>query len=456
MRTERDILGELSLPDDCLWGINTERARLNFQISSFTLPFGFIQAIALIKKHYALANSQHGNLNQDVAKAISLAAAEIWEGKLADQFPLDVFQTGSATSTNMNVNEVVSNRAKQIYREQYGNEPVIHPNDHVNLGQSSNDVVPSAIGLATLIAFRNKLSPALQQIIAALEKKEKQFSKVIKLGRTHLQDAVPLTVGQEISGWRTQIKWAFDQLTVISNELHKVPLGGTAVGTGVNCSKEVVESVLEGLRKDLGIHIVATENNFASQSNVNVFYSFSAGISRLCLALLKFLNDLRFLSSGPLGGYAEYRIPSIQAGSSIMPGKINPVALESASMVCFFCLGLHQSVAFSETVSNFQLNTALPLVAFCLLTQIEVLANSLRNLREKVIEGLDVDEGRCFMLAQSSPSLATPLTRVIGYDLTAKVVKHAVEKRSPIKQAVMELGLNVPNLDELLDLKNFI
>ena len=456
MRIERDILGELSLPDDCLWGINTERARLNFQISSFTLPFGFIQAIALIKKHYALVNSQHGNLNQDVAKAISLAAAEIWEGKLADQFPLDVFQTGSATSTNMNVNEVVSNRAKQIYMEQYGNEPVIHPNDHVNLGQSSNDVVPSAIGLATLVAFRNKLSPALQQIIEALEKKEKQFNKVLKLGRTHLQDAVPLTVGQEISGWRTQIKWAFDQLTVISNELQKVPLGGTAVGTGVNCSKEVVESVLEGLRKDLGIHIVATENNFASQSNVNVFYSFSAGISRLCLALLKFLNDLRFLSSGPLGGYAEYKIPSIQAGSSIMPGKINPVALESASMVCFFCLGLHQSVAFSETVSNFQLNTALPLVAFCLLTQIEVLANSLRNLREKVIEGLDVDEGRCFLLAQSSPSLATPLTRVIGYDLTAKVVKHAVEKKIPIKQAVMELGLNVPNLDELLDLKNFI
>lgn len=460
-RVEKDSLGEVVVEDKALWGAHTQRALENFPISGIKLPSEFIKHLALIKKCYALAHGKLGLLSEKLAVAIAESADEVINGMHYDQFPLDVFQTGSGTSTNMNCNEVLANLAILKLGGRLGDRSLVHPNDHVNMSQSSNDVIPSCAYMTAYELVDKQLKDSVNRLQSQLGSLEQRFATVVKLGRTHLQDAVPITVGQEISGWRRQIEMALAQVLSAAESLLELPLGGTAVGTGLNCDPRVPGIVISMLCEQLGSAYRLATNRFALQSSLDPIVGLSAALVRLSVAVYKMANDLRHLSSGPRGGIAEYVLPTVQAGSSIMPGKSNPVILESAIMAACFVMGLGESIKLGGLNGNFQLNTSMPLLSYSVCSQIKILSATCMNLVNRALSGLKVDEERCRELVEKSPALCTPLAKVIGYDRAAEVFKLSVRDNLTVREAARKMGIigsEIPEgeADQLFDVSKMV
>jgi fumarate hydratase class II len=445
-RTERDSLGEITVPADAAWGAQTERARRNFELSGTRLPADFIAALALIKAAAARANARLGLLPVEVASAIADVALAISRGDHADQFPLDVYQTGSGTSTNMNANEVIATLASRAL-----GKPV-HPNDHVNMCQSSNDAIPSAIHLSAVLALRGQLFPALESLSAVMRRRELAWATVVKTGRTHLMDAMPMTLGQEVSGWRAQIEQAIERLRASEPRLLALAQGGTAIGTGINAHERFAPEFITELRVLTGVPFVIAPNYFAAQASQDGAVELSGQLRVLAVALMKIANDLRWMGSGPLAGLAELRLPALQPGSSIMPGKVNPVIPEAVAMICAQVMGLDAAIAIAGQSGNFQLNVMLPLIAHDLLGAIGLLSNGARALGERCIAGAEVDVARLDEVLALNPILVTALNPVIGYERAAAIAKRAYAERRPVFDVALEMsGLPEEDLLRLLD-----
>jgi len=450
-RIERDTMGEVRVPAAALWRAQTQRAVENFPISGRGLESSHIRALARIKGAAARVNAELGVLDDDLAKAITNAAAQVVDGSHDDQFPIDVFQTGSGTSSNMNANEVIATLAtRELGR-------AVHPNDHVNASQSSNDVFPSSIHLAATEALTSNLIPALDHLVVALSAKAADWSQVVKSGRTHLMDATPVTLGQEFSGYAAQVQNGIDRLTDTLPRLAELPLGGTAVGTGVNTPPGFAPAVIAVLKEVTGLPLSEARNHFEAQGARDALVEASGQVRVVAVSLYKVVNDIRWMGSGPRAGLRELRLPDLQPGSSIMPGKVNPVVPEAVRQVCAQVIGNDAAVAFAGTQGDFELNVMLPVMARNLLESIRLLAAASRVLADKCIDGLvpDLEVTRAY--AEGSPSIVTPLNRYLGYDEAAKIAKQALATGNTIKQVVIERGhlangtLTEAQLDEALD-----
>jgi fumarate hydratase, class II len=450
-RIERDSMGEVEVPRDALFGAQTRRALENFPINGPRFPRRFIEALGAIKLEAAVVNAELGLLDDGLKDAIVEAAGEVVEGTLDNQFVLDIFQTGSGTSTNMNANEVISNRAIQILGGELGSKSPVHPNDHVNMGQSSNDVIPTAIHLAALISIERDLLPALEGLQTALEEKAAQFDSVVKTGRTHLQDATPIRLGQEFEGYAGQIQRGVQRIQKAQMELAEVALGGTAVGTGVNTHPEFAERVTARLFERFGVEVRETENHFQAQSAMDGAVFTSGALKTIAVSLLKIANDVRFLGSGPRASYAEIALPEVQPGSSIMPGKVNPVIAESAAMVAVQVIGNDTTITLAGGSGNFELNVMLPVLGYNLLQSIELLSNASSNFTEQCVKGLEATE-RGPALVEQGLMLATALAPEIGYDRAAEISKLAYKTGRTIREVAREeTDLSEEDLDRLLD-----
>lgn len=447
-----DSMGEMNVPESAYYGASTQRAIENFPISGQPMPGSIIRALALIKVEAAAVNSQLGLLEPDLAEAIAEAGVEIVEGQHANQFPVDIFQTGSGTSTNMNVNEVMAARANEILgAERQGRTPV-HPNDHVNLGQSSNDVIPTALHIAARIQVEETLLPALVKLKAALAAKSGEFSGVVKLGRTHLQDAVPVTLGQEFSGWAAQIKKGIETVKVVLPDLEELALGGTAVGTGLSTHPEFAGKTIDRISSRTGITFKAAPNRFAAQGGKEALTTLMKAMSGYATSLIKIASDLRLLASGPRGGIGEINLPAIQPGSSIMPGKVNPVLLESAVQVGARVLGNDVTVSMANASGILELNVAMPVIGLAITESITLLSNVSRLLAENLVAGITANEERCRELVENSLALVTPLAIRIGYDKAAELAKEAQESGKTIRELVKKKGiLTEEEIEEILD-----
>jgi len=450
-RIEHDTMGEVKVPKNALYAAQTQRAVENFPISGTSLERAHIAALAEIKKAAALANAQLGVLDKDLANAIAKSADEVIAGGLDQHFPVDVYQTGSGTSSNMNMNEVLANLASK-----HLGKPV-HPNDHVNASQSSNDVFPTSVHLAVTSALINDLIPSLDYLAKKLEVKAKAWSEVVKAGRTHLMDATPVTLGQEFGGYAAQVRYGIERIESSIARVAEVPLGGTAVGTGINTPKGFPQTVIKLLAHQTKLPITEARDHFEAQGARDSLVEASGALRVLAVSLTKINNDLRWMGSGPNAGLGELSIPDLQPGSSIMPGKVNPVVPEAVLMVCARVIGNDATVAWAGATGNFELNVAIPVMGNALLESIRLLANSSKVLADKTIEGLEVNIERAKALAESSPSIVTPLNKVIGYEAAAKIAKHSVEKSMTIREAVIDLGfvergeLTLEQLDVALD-----
>lgn len=450
-RIEHDTMGEVRVPINALYRAQTQRAVENFPISGRGLEPAHIIALAQIKRAAALINKELGILEGPVADAIVGAADEIISGSHLEHFPVDTYQTGSGTSSNMNMNEVLATLASTTSGFD------IHPNDHVNASQSSNDVFPTSVHVAVTDALVNDLVPALEHLAAALDKKAKLWEKAVKAGRTHLMDATPVTLGQEFAGYARQIRLGIDRIHAALPRVAEVPLGGTATGTGINTPTGFSEKVIAELAKSTKLPITEAKDHFEAQGARDGLVEASGVLRIIAVSLTKICNDLRWMGSGPNAGIAEIHIPDLQPGSSIMPGKVNPVVPEAVLMVCARVIGNDQTVAWAGASGNFELNVAIPVMATSLLESIRLLSNSTRVLADKTIEGLDANLERSRALAESSPAIVTPLNRVIGYEAAAKVAKHAVEHQLTIRDAVIALGfvergeVTLEQLDAALD-----
>jgi fumarate hydratase, class II len=444
-------MGELPVPADAYYGAQTQRAVLNFPVSGLVMPAGLIHAHARIKAASAEVNAELGLLDSKLAAAIVVAATEVAEGKLDDQFPIDVYQTGSGTSTNMNLNEVIANRASEILAGDRGTK-IVHPNDHVNMGQSSNDTIPTAIHLAALVAMDKELLPALEHLQVELEKKSKQFWEVIKTGRTHLQDATPIRLGQEFLGWAGQVERGIARLRQAEDELSEVALGGTAVGTGVNTHPEFAARVCRKLSAQLGIEVKETSNHFQAQSSLDSVVAVSGALRTIAVSLYKIANDIRWLGSGPQAGLGELALPAVQPGSSIMPGKVNPVISESVTMVVAQVVGNDAAVAFAGAAGSiFELNLMMPVAAHNLLASIHLLGASARNLADQCVSGIE-ETGQGPAMVERGLMLATGLAPAIGYDAAADLAKAAFKEGRTIRELARErTHLTEEQLDQLLD-----
>ncbi len=450
-RIERDSMGEVQVPRDALFGAQTRRALENFPISDLRKPRRFIQALGAIKLEAANVNHELGLLDAEIKDAIVRAAEEVVEGQLDGQFVLDVFQTGSGTSTNMNANEVISNRAIQLLGGELGSKEPVHPNDHVNKGQSSNDVIPTAIHLSALISLKEDLIPALEKLQNALEEKAREFDGVIKTGRTHLQDATPIRLGQEFHGYAGQMERGIQRIQRAMDDLSEVALGGTAVGTGVNTHPEFAGKVCERLSERFGVEVRETGNHFQAQSAMDATVFASGALKTVAVSLMKISNDIRWLGSGPRAGFAEIALPEVQPGSSIMPGKVNPVIAESAAMVAAQVMGNDTAITVAGQSGNFELNVMLPLIAYNLLQSIELLANASSNLTDQTIVGIQATE-RGPELVENGLMLATALAPEIGYDRAAEISKTAYKTGRTIREVAREeTDLSEEELDRLLD-----
>lgn len=450
-RTERDSMGEVRVPQEALYGAQTQRAVENFPISGLRLPRRFIQALGAIKLEAAVVNGDLGLLDERVKDAIVRAAEEVVEGRLDEHFVVDVFQTGSGTSTNMNANEVIANRAIQLLGGEVGSRNPVHPNDHVNKGQSSNDVIPTAIHLSVLISFKEDLFPALEGMQRALEEKAREFDGVIKTGRTHLQDATPIRLGQEFAGYAGQVERGLRRLEKAAADLAEVALGGTAVGTGVNTHPEFARRVCERLSRRFGVEIRETDNHFQAQSAMDAAVFASGALRTVAASIMKISNDIRWMGSGPRAGIGELALPEVQPGSSIMPGKVNPVIAESACQVCAQVMGNDVAVTIGGQSGNFELNVMLPLIAYNLLQSASLLAATAKNLTERCITGLKAT-GRGPELVEQGLMLATALAPVIGYDAAAEISKEAYRTGRTIREVAREkTDLSEEELDRLLD-----
>ncbi len=454
MRTEKDSMGEMQVPDDVLYGAQTARAMENFPISGRGLGREMIRALGLIKGAAAAVNQELGLLDPKLSGAIQQAAQEVANGALDAHFPVDVFQTGSGTSSNMNANEVIANRAIQLLDGVVGSKTPVHPNDHVNLGQSSNDVLPTAIHLAAAVALEGELLPALEQLRLSIQAKAADFDPIVKIGRTHLQDATPIRLGQEFSGYAAQLELAHQHLRQTGERLRHLAQGGTAVGTGLNTHPEFGGRVAARLSRLTGIPFVEAANHFEAQATQDGAVQTSGALKTLAAALIKIANDIRWLGSGPRLGLGELILPPVQPGSSIMPGKINPVIAESLIMVCAQVIGDDAAITLGGLYGSFELNTMLPLIARNLLEQITLLARGMTTFRSRLIEGLDADRERIDRMNESSLALATVLAPRIGYDRAAEVAKEAYLSGRTIREvAQAQELLSPPELEETLDLR---
>ena len=433
-RIEHDTMGEVKVPVDALWRAQTQRAVENFPISGRGLESQQIRALGLLKAACAQVNKDLGNLDAEKADAIIAAAKEIADGKHDEQFPIDVFQTGSGTSSNMNTNEVIASIAK-------ANGVEVHPNDHVNMGQSSNDTFPTATHVAATEAAANDLIPALKVLQESLEKKAKEWHEVVKSGRTHLMDATPVTLGQEFSGYARQIELGIARVEGTLERLGELAIGGTAVGTGINTPAEFGGKVTEELIKLTGVEQLSeAKNHFEAQANRDGLVEFSGAMRSVAVSLYKIANDIRLMGSGPLAGFGEIHLPDLQPGSSIMPGKVNPVLCETATQVSAQVIGNDAAVAFGGTQGQFELNVFIPMMARNVLESSRLLANTARQFATKLVDGIEPNEERMRTLAESSPSIVTPLNSAIGYENAAKIAKHAVKEGITIRQATIDLG----------------
>jgi len=450
-RIEHDTMGEVKVPVNALYAAQTARAVENFPISGTTLERAHIAALAQIKKSAALANASLGVLDKNIADAIAWAADEVIAGKHDSEFPVDIFQTGSGTSSNMNMNEVLATLATN----KLGSK--VHPNDHVNASQSSNDVFPTSVHVAVTAALIHDLLPSLDHLAKALEVKAKDWATVVKAGRTHLMDATPVTLGQEFGGYAAQIRYGIERVNAALPRVAEVPLGGTAVGTGINTPKGFPQEVIRLLAAETKLPITEARDHFEAQGARDSLVEASGALRTLVVGVTKIANDLRWMGSGPNAGIGEISIPDLQPGSSIMPGKVNPVIPEAVMMVVARVIGNDATVAWAGATGNFELNVAIPVMGNALLESIRLLSNSLRLLADKTVTGLEANVERARALAESSPSIVTPLNKYIGYEAAAKIAKHAVAKAITIREATIELGyvdgekLTMEQLDKALD-----
>jgi fumarate hydratase, class II len=445
-------MGEVRVPEDAFYGASTERARQNFPISNLRLPRRFIRALAQIKGAAALVNAELGLLEARLANPIQQAAEEVEEGKFDKDFVVDVFQTGSGTSTNTNANEVIANRANQILGQPLGSRKPVHPNDHVNKSQSSNDVIPTALQLAALVAIHEELVPALAYLKDALDAKAKEFMPVIKTGRTHLQDATPIRLGQEFAGYTGQLQRALDRVQRAAEELADLPLGGTAVGTGINAHPEFAQRVVSHLSRRAGVPVHETDNHFQAQATLDAVLSTAGALRTTAVGLWKIGNDLRWFASGPRAGLGEITLPEVQPGSSIMPGKVNPVIIESVTMVVAKVLGNDQTIAIAaQSGSIFELNLMMPVAAYSLLESIALLAAAAQNFAQQCVVGIKAT-GRGPDMVEQGLMLATALVPAIGYDAAAKIAKEALTSGKTIREIARERTKLAPDeLERLLD-----
>ena len=445
-RTEKDSLGELQVPAEALYGAQTQRAVQNFAISGLRMPRDFIRALGLVKAAAADANAALGHLPKGVAAAIADAAGQVAAGDLDGQFPVDVFQTGSGTSSNMNANEVIASLATRRL-----GKPV-HANDQVNMGQSSNDVVPTAIQVAAVLGCREQLLPALKHLRSTIDRRARGLGKVVKTGRTHLMDAMPLTLAQELGAWSAQLASAIERIEDSLRRLQRLPIGGTAVGTGINADPRFGKHVAAALSKLSGTKFEQAKNLFEGIASQDASVELSGQVNVLAVALMKIGNDLRWMNSGPLAGLGEIELPALQPGSSIMPGKVNPVVPEAVAMVCAQVIGHHAAITIAGQSGNFQLNVMLPLIALDLLEQIELLAAAMTVLADSAIAGLTVREDRVREALDRNPILVTALNPIIGYEKAAAIAKRAYREQRPVLDVAAEdSGLSVKQLRDLLD-----
>jgi fumarate hydratase class II len=451
VRIERDSMGEVEVPADALYGASTQRAVLNFPISGQRFPRRFIRALGMVKKAAAQTNRELGLLARRRARAISAAAQEVVDGEHDDQFPIDIYQTGSGTSTNTNANEVIANRATQILGGARGSK-LVHPNDHVNLCQSSNDVIPTAIQISCAVAMADELIPALRRLMQSLEAKSAEFWPVIKTGRTHLQDATPIRLGQEFKGYAGQVEDSIRRVEAAIEELSRVPLGGTAVGTGLNSHPQYARLTCARLARTTGIPVHETRNHFHAQATLDVLVAAHGALRTVATSLWKIGSDIRLMGSGPIAGLGELRLPETQPGSSIMPGKVNPVIIESLTMAVARVFGNDLTVGLcGQSGSLFELNVMMPVAGVAALESITLLAASAGNFAERCIDGLQsTDRGP--ELVERSPMLATALTPVIGYDEAAKIAKESMRTGRSIRQLARTKGVPEASLNKLLNL----
>ena len=445
-RTEHDSMGELKVPKDALWGAQTQRAVENFPISGIPMPRQFIAALGLVKWAAAGANAELGLLKSDLAAAIQDASLQVVEGQYDEHFPIDVFQTGSGTSSNMNANEVISHLATESMGDS------VHPNDHVNMSQSSNDVIPTCVHVSAAVAIHDQLLPALRHLSGVLENKADEVRDVVKTGRTHLMDAMPVTLGQELDGWRSQIDHGIERLNDTMKRLTALAQGGTAVGTGINAHPQFGAKVAVLLSEKTGVEFTSAESKFEALSSQDAAVEASGQLRVLAVSLTKISNDLRWMNAGPLAGIGEIALPALQPGSSIMPGKVNPVIPEAVAMVCAQVIGNDMTVTIAGQSGNFQLNVMLPVATLNLLQSIELLANASTCLADKAIAGFTVNLDKINDGLHRNPILVTALNLVIGYELGAAIAKKSYAEGRPVKDVAKEMtDLTAEELDRLLD-----
>jgi fumarate hydratase, class II len=447
-RMETDSMGEMRVPQHALYGAQTARALENFPISGWRFPRSFIRALGLIKKHAARTHADLGLMPLDLAAAIEAAAAEVVDGKLDGQFVVDVFQTGSGTSTNMNANEVIAHRATQLL----GGSTRVHANDHVNRGQSSNDVIPTAIHLAALDEIVNRLIPALNELHEALLTKAAAFGEVLKIGRTHLQDATPMRLGQEFSGYASQVEHGIQRLRNCQAHLGELALGGTAVGTGINTHPEFARRTIRAIADETGLSLREAPNHFEAQAARDACVEASGALKAVAVSLIKIANDIRLLGSGPRLGFGELKLPATQPGSSIMPGKVNPVMAEMLIQVCGQVMGNDAAITFGGAFGNFELNVMMPLIAHNLLQSIELLSRGVAVFARRCVQGIEANVEKCQADIERSLAMGTPLAPVIGYDQAARIAKTAYETNRTVREVAREMsGLPEGQLNDLLD-----
>ena len=456
-RKEFDTLGTVKVPADKYWGASTERSNKYFDIGDFLVRPIVIKSIAIIKKAAAIVNAKNKDLDRKIANAIIKASNEIIGGKHKDNFPLKVWQTGSGTQTNMNVNEVIANRAIQILGGKMGTKKPVHPNDHVNKSQSTNDVFPTAMHMAIAIRARGKLIPSLKNLEKELKKKMKQFDKIVKVGRTHLQDATPITLGQEFSGYHAQLKKCIERIENALEEINFLAQGGTAVGTGINTRKNFDKQIVNEIRKITKIPFKPAINKFAALASHDSIVNFSGTMNTTAVCLMKIANDIRFLGSGPRAGYGELILPENEPGSSIMPGKVNPTQCEAVTMVCVKVIGNHNGITMAGSHGHFELNVFKPLIIHNILQSIHIMSDSVKSFSKFCVSGLKADKKRIKNLLDNSLMLITALSPVLGYDNSAKIAKRALKNNTTLREEVIKTGLiSEKQYDKIVDPRKMV
>ena len=440
-RKEFDSIGSINVPNNKYWGASTQRSKKYFDIGEFYVRPILIQSIAIVKKAAAITNYKNRDLERKISSSIIKASDEVIKGKLDDNFPLKVWQTGSGTQTNMNVNEVIANRAIEIMGGKKGSKKPVHPNDHVNKSQSTNDVFPTAMHIAIALKTKNKLLPSLYLLNKSLKKKVKEFSKIIKIGRTHLQDATPLSLGQEFSGYQAQVQESIYRIEHSLNEIYYLAQGGTAVGTGINTRKNFDKKIVNEIKKITKLPFKPTKNKFAALAAHDAVVNFSGALNTSAVSLMKIANDIRFLGSGPRAGYGELMLPENEPGSSIMPGKVNPTQCEALTMVCVKVIGNHNGITIAGSHGHFELNVFKPLIIHNILQSINLLSDSIKNFSNFCVVGIKADKKKIKELLDNSLMLVTALTPKIGYDSAAKIAKTALKNNTTLKHEALKSGL---------------